>query len=242
LSSCEEWIMILGDDDVLGENAVEEFYKNLPEIEIEKINVVRFSTKIIDEKGEIVTEAYQHPIKEKTTDFLVRKFSKQTRSSLSEYVFNRKVFVEKSFRNFPLAWHSDDMAILEFSNFDNCYSINGGIVFVRVSTLNITGNKSFNNLKNKSTFEFCGILFGEYPKMFSNEQKKVILKKLEMAFFNIPTIDNYRILCFHYCKQLGLIATVCFQIHMFRIGIILILKKIKLFHFAHSFHSKIYKK
>ena len=28
LSGDEEWLMILGDDDVLGENVVEEFYKN----------------------------------------------------------------------------------------------------------------------------------------------------------------------------------------------------------------------
>lgn len=242
LSRDEEWIMILGDDDVLGENLVDIFYVNLPEIEREKINVVRFATEIVDEKGKTISDIYRHPIKESTTGFLIKKFSKQTRSSLSEYVFNKKVLVKKSFRNFPLAWHSDDMAILEFSNFDNCYSINEGIMSVRVSTLNITGDSSFNRLKNKATFEFCTILFDEYSKMFSNEQKRVILQKLEMAFFNIPSIENYRILFFYYWKQLGLIPTLCFQIHMLRIGIILILKKIKLFHFVKSLHSKIYKK
>jgi hypothetical protein len=242
LASNEEWIMILGDDDVLSTKVVESFYENLPEIQSEKINAVRFATQIIDEKGKEITEVYRHPIKEKTTDFLIKKFSKETRSSLSEYVFNKKVLVEKSFRNFPLAWHSDDMAFLEFSNFGNCYSINDGIVFVRVSTLNITGDSSLNYLKNKATFEFCAILFDEYPNMFSNEQKRVILKKLEMAFFNLPSIRNYQILFFYYWNQLGTRATVGFQMHMLRIAIIMALKNVKLFGFVQSIHSKIYQK
>lgn len=242
LSSNEEWIMILGDDDVLSAKVVESFYDNLPEIQTERINAVRFATQIIDENGTEITEVFHHPIREKTTEFLIKKFSKETRSSLSEYIFNKKVLVEKSFRNFPLAWHSDDMAFLEFSNFGNCYSINDSIMFVRTSTINITGDTSFNNLKNKATFEFCAILFDEYSNMFSNEQKRVILKKLEMAFFNIPSIANYRILFFYYWNQLGTKATVGFQIHMLRIVIILALKKVKLFGFVQSIHSKIYQK
>lgn len=238
----EEWIIILGDDDVLGENVVASWYENLGEIESEKINVVRFATQIIDGNGEKIMEIYQHLIKEKTTDFLIKKFSKQTRSSLSEYVFNKKVLVEKSFRNFPLAWHSDDMAVLEFANFDNCYSINEGVMYVRVSSLSITGNSSYNSLKNKATFEFCVILFDEYSKMFSNQQKRVILQKLELAFFNIPSIENYRVLSYYYCKQLGLREAVCFQIHLLRVGIILFLKKVKLFHFVKSLYFKIYNK
>jgi hypothetical protein len=242
LSNNEEWIMILGDDDVLSTKVVESFYENLLKIQREKIKAVRFATQIIVENGKEITEVFRHPIIEKTTEFLIKKFSKETRSSLSEYIFNKKVLVEKSFRNFPLAWHSDDMALLEFSNFGNCYSINDAFVFVRVSTINITGDSSFNNLKNKATFEFCYILFDEYSNMFSNEQKRVILKKLEMAFFNIPSIPNYQILFFHYWHQLGARATVGFQFHMLRIAIILALKKVKLFGFIQSIHSKIYKK
>ena len=48
LSGEEEWVMILGDDDVLGENVVEEFYSNLPEIKNKEINVVRFTTAKIN--------------------------------------------------------------------------------------------------------------------------------------------------------------------------------------------------
>lgn len=238
----EEWVMILGDDDVLGENVVAAFYNNLSKIKRGNINVVRFATQIIDENGKILSEIYKHPIKEKSTDFLIKKLSKQTRSSLSEYVFNKKILIEKSFRNFPLAWHSDDMAFLEFSNLENCYSINDGIISVRVSSLNITGDSSLNSLKNKATFEFCTILFNEYSKRFSIKQKRIILQKLEIAFFNIPSIANYRILFLYHWRQLGMKETVCFQMHIIRVLAILILKKVKLFYFMHSLHSKIYKK
>ena len=56
----EEWFMILGDDDVLGDNVVEEFYKNLSEIE-KKAHVVRFSSVLINEKDEPISQEYHHP-------------------------------------------------------------------------------------------------------------------------------------------------------------------------------------
>ena len=39
--------MILGDDDILDENVVADFYKNLPQITQRGINVIKFSTAII---------------------------------------------------------------------------------------------------------------------------------------------------------------------------------------------------
>ena len=44
----EEWLMILGDDDYLEPNVVEEFYKKIEDIN-ENYSVVRFSLEILDE-------------------------------------------------------------------------------------------------------------------------------------------------------------------------------------------------
>ena len=175
LSVNESWLMILGDDDVLGENVVEAFYENLPKINQEGINVVRFATQIIDEKGKIISAIYLHTIIEKSTDFLVKKFSKLTRSSLSEYVFNKRAMISAGFRDFPIAWHSDDMGVLEFSDFGNCYSINESLVYVRLSSMNLTGDGSLDDLKNSATFEFCKVLFEEYSPRFTLPQKTIIL-------------------------------------------------------------------
>ena len=64
ISGKEEWIMILGDDDMLSENVVEAFYENLEEIKSVS-NVVRFSTCKIDDKGAKTTSDYLHPRVEK---------------------------------------------------------------------------------------------------------------------------------------------------------------------------------
>ena len=45
----EEWFMILGDDDVLGEKVVEEFYKKKDSVEKLKINVIKYATVVIDD-------------------------------------------------------------------------------------------------------------------------------------------------------------------------------------------------
>lgn len=242
LSKEEDWLMILGDDDVLDENVVEEFQKKKDKINQEGINVVRFATQIIDEKGKINSAIYLHTVIEKSTDFLVKKFSKQTRSSLSEYVFNKRALISKGFRNFPVAWHADDMGVLEFSDFDNCYSINESLVYVRLSSMNLTGDGSLDDLKNSATFDFCNVLFEEYSSRFTLSQKVIILKKLEMAFWNIPSLGRYGILVAHYAKQLGFKKTIGFLVSTLRLLIILFLKKVHLFPSVHLIHSKLYKK
>ena len=242
LSKEEDWLMILGDDDVLDENVVEEFQKKKDKINQEGINVVRFATQIIDEKGKINSAIYLHTVIEKSTDFLVKKFSKQTRSSLSEYVFNKRALISKGFRNFPVAWHADDMGVLEFSDFDNCYSINESLVYARLSLMNITGDVSLDDLKNSATFEFCKVLFEEYSPRFTVSQKAIILKKLEMAFWNIPSFERYGVLVAHYAKQLGLKKTIGFLMKTLRTLVIVFLKKVHLFPSIHLIYSKIFKK
>ena len=242
LSKEEDWLMILGDDDVLDENVVEEFQKKKDSITQEGINVVRFATQIIDEKGKIISAIYLHTIIEKSTDFLVKKFSKLTRSSLSEYVFNKRAMISAGFRDFPIAWHSDDMGVLEFSDFGNCYSINESLVYVRLSSMNLTGDGSLDDLKNSATFEFCKVLFEEYSPRFTLPQKTIILKKLEIVFWNIPSFERYGVLVAHYAKQLGLKKTIGFLMKTLRTLVIVFLKKVHLFPSIHLIYSKIFKK
>jgi glycosyltransferase involved in cell wall biosynthesis len=224
----EDWIMILGDDDVLSPNLVADFYKNLPEIQSYKPNVVRFSTKIINGSGKLISDTYNHPKTETAIEFLCRKFSKQTRSSLSEHIFKRAVVVEYRFRNFPLAWHSDDMAVIDFSESNKIYSINSSFVSVRVSEISLTGDEQFMKVKNEATFQFCGVLFKEYAASFSKIQKKIILKKLEMAYFNIPSFNNYLVISSYYCNRIGLVDGCKFQFRLFKVFIISVLEKLHL--------------
>ena len=92
----EEWVMILGDDDFLSPTVVQSFYDNHQEFS-EKSNVIRFATrKVFDDK--IDPDVYvTHPIWEKASDGFYRKLTKQTISSLSEYIFSRKSYLKYKF-------------------------------------------------------------------------------------------------------------------------------------------------
>ena len=179
LSKGEEWIMILGDDDVLGENVVEEFYNNITQI-CKVSNVVRFATYKINGKSKLVSDIYTHPNIEKSIDF----FFRQTRSSLSEYIFKKDKIEEIGFKNLPLAWHSDVLAVLEFSDFGNVFTINEAQVYVRISDISISGKISNKTKKNQASSEFFYYLIKSKKKYFNKNQYLILLTQLEKTYFN----------------------------------------------------------
>ena len=73
LSKEEEWLMILGDDDYLGNNVVELFYKYFQEFN-SKANVIRFASRIVKQELNTISKVYNHPIWEKATDAYFKKF------------------------------------------------------------------------------------------------------------------------------------------------------------------------
>lgn len=180
LSGDEQWIMILGDDDVLSDNLVEGFYNNFDEMKSEAINVARFSTQIIDELGKSISDIYKHPKLEKSADFLYRKLKGFTRSSLSEYVFTRESYSKYKFRNYPLGWHSDDIAWIDFTEGKQIYFIDKSIVLIRISDFNISGKKDNEVLKSNATILFYEDLFREKLNLLKSEERHKLLVKYEL--------------------------------------------------------------
>jgi glycosyltransferase involved in cell wall biosynthesis len=180
LTNNEQWLMILGDDDVLEKNVVEEFYKNVNEIENESIAVVRFATVKIDKTSKTITDVYEHPKIEKTVDFLFRK----TRSSLSEYVFLKSKVIDIGFKDFSLAWFSDVLAILEFSDFTKIFTINSAVVKIRISNFSISGKQDNLKLKSKAQFNYYHYLITDKSRYFTYEQRNVLLFKLGKCYLN----------------------------------------------------------
>jgi hypothetical protein len=214
----EEWLMILGDDDVLEPNVVQALYESLNQILAQEIDVVRFATAVIDENSKIISnEIYTHPEIEKSTDFLFRKLSYQTRSSLSEYVFRKSVLKKKRFKNFPLAWYADDLAVLEFSNFGNIFSINNAKIFIRLSNHSISGSRGQSKDKDISKFKFYLILISRYRKKFNSIQNRKIEENLWNAFFNRIKITHYFFILFYYILSLSPIMLFKFHSKIFSI-------------------------
>jgi hypothetical protein len=179
LSSDEEWIMILGDDDVLDANTVSTFYENIEAINVSNICVIRFASRYIDANG-IALKGYKdflHPKIEKSTDSYFKHYMGKSRSSLSEYIFNRKSYEKYKFQDFPLAWHSDDKAWLDYTNCGNIFTINNSVVEVRLSKNNISGRIDNLELKNKSRYLFFkDILFNKLSHFSRNQKIEFLLE------------------------------------------------------------------
>ncbi|MBK0371246.1 glycosyltransferase family 2 protein [Flavobacterium agrisoli] len=176
LSADEEWIMILGDDDYLCPTVVSSFYFCFNNFNI-KSNLVRYASKLIDENQNKISFVFYHPVWESSTDSYYRKFKKESRSSLSEYIFSRKSYLKYGFYNYPLAWNSDDHAWLDFSDGKPIYTINNSIVFVRVSFLSVTGSRDNLYEKNLSEIQFYKFLISNKFICYDNTQRLELIKK-----------------------------------------------------------------
>jgi glycosyltransferase involved in cell wall biosynthesis len=177
------WISILGDDDVLDSNVVEQFYKNKNLAEDNNTKVIRFATQKINQFGEITSSVFKHPEFEKSTDFLIRKYKHQTRSSLSEYVFKNDITANLNKVSFPLAWNSDVALVLEHSNFENVLSINDAIVSIRISDKSISGSYLFILQKNSANNQFASYIFTNLNK-FTKKQQAFLIAKFENNYLN----------------------------------------------------------
>lgn len=186
LNRNESWVTILGDDDTYAPNVVEDFYNNLNEGKIGKSLVVRFSTFVINETDQIISAQYKHPTRETATDFLIRKFKGGTRSSLSEYFFRNDVVQQVQFKDFPLAWSSDILAVIEFSRDQEIFTINNATVNFRISKENISG-KGDSIEKNEAWFMFYSYLLLKYGNSYSNELVEMLINRLEKVQMNNKT-------------------------------------------------------
>lgn len=153
-----DWTMFLGDDDVLYPTCIEKFYESLNEVGESK--VFRFATVKLNENTEKISKIYNHPKLESGLIFLDRFLNNNTRSSLSEYIFHAEAVKKIGFKNYPLAWYSDIMAVFQFSENNYICTINNALVGVRISNSSISG-QAFYNLKIKAKFQFFYDLLGE---------------------------------------------------------------------------------
>lgn len=174
----EEWLMILGDDDFLDNTVVASWYTNY-NVFSGKADVIRFATKLIVEETQTVSESYIHPVWELATDSFYRKLEYLTRSSLSEYVFSMAAYLKYGFHDYPLAWNSDDRAWLEFSDSRPIFTINEGLVFIRLSSLNISGKQDNKETKGLSEISFYKFVILEKLKFYTTPQRDRILRRYE---------------------------------------------------------------
>lgn len=212
LSAKEEWLMLLGDDDYLGLNCIEEFYNSKEDVIQLNINVIRFVTRVIEVNGKLTT-LYKHPQIESATDSFYRKFFKKSRGSLSEQIFRKESYLKYGFRDFPLAWGSDDFAWLDFTSFGNIYTINEAIVYFRISTENISRKGYKDEIKNEARYIYFSLIVRAFLTKFEKGQRFKLLSYYEQLVYDLNKTSIYfwLLMCKLFVQELRLIQVVKFS-------------------------------
>lgn len=190
LTADEKWIMILGDDDFVAPNLVSSFYKHVENF-TNHANVLRFAKQIIFEKTKSISDIQSHQVWEDASTSYYNRLIGITTSSLSEYMFTREVYNKYKFYDFPLAWHSDDRAWLEFTDYKPIYTINEAIVTVRSSFINIGGKSDNRAIKNLAVLSFFRFLVNEKLSLFNKIQAIRILREYENSIKRVRAINIY---------------------------------------------------
>jgi len=174
LTQDEGWIMLLGDDDLISENLVENFYGSLHEINAGNHNVIRANVTEIDESGKTL-RTFDYPKFQKPSTAYIRKITQDYHLSLPEFIFKKTTYQKYGFQHFPYAFGSDEIAWLEFCEGNTIFTLENSYCFMRLSQLSISGSKQ--DLKRK--------VYAMYLT------KKYIIKKL---FFNFSKEERILII------------------------------------------------
>lgn len=173
----EEWFQILGDDDCISENFVEEFYKNLNEVKYSNSSVIKFSQCWIDENGNPFTSFTHYPKLIDPVENFIHKFIDYHRGSLSEYILKTAKYKKYGFTKFPLAWHSDDYALLQFSKKNPIFFVDKAKLYIRVSLKSISGNQTLDAEKKIAGYQFWGLILNNYHHLLP---KDFVLQKVKL--------------------------------------------------------------
>ncbi|MCI3937995.1 glycosyltransferase family 2 protein [Chryseobacterium aahli] len=166
----EEWFQVLGDDDIIADNFVQEFYNSLPFLEEKQINSIKFVHEWIDENNETLEVCDYHTDILDSIDFVVRKYRGEIKSSLSENIFKTKMYRQYGFEKIPLAWGCDEIAILTFADYKKIFYNRNTKVGVRISAQSISGNEELDGKKEYAKNIFREKLLirhsAHFPKVF----------------------------------------------------------------------------
>lgn len=199
----EEWVIVLADDDTLSENCIQEFYNNVEEAEKKGISLMKYKCRVINENNVIVKEFPDYPHLQKASVFFGNLYRNIGFSTLSENIFRIEKYRKYKYQDVELAYGSDAIAVLEFSEFGDILFINNAFMSFRDSEVNLSGKRNstdFRMRKMKGNSEYMAYLLNNYRQKFDYETKvsmsKMLYRNFRVAYRNdfIKNIKYFYIL------------------------------------------------
>lgn len=177
------YFMILGDDDMISENTTKEFNKTIQETE-KQYNVFRLCIQRINEQGEKISDLIRYKDNETSTSFIVKRAKNEVVSSLGEYIFSTQEYKKVGIKSFPKAFYSDNMMVLEISNFKTIKNIDKAISLIRVSKHSFSGNSDNEVHIRDAAALFHYELLEKHSDKFSNNELKYFLPYIFYGYKN----------------------------------------------------------
>lgn len=142
LTQDEEWLWLFSDDDVMEERCVEEFYKSIEDNP--QAGLVHFNVNRLDDATGEVSPLPLFPLYCSSKYYLDEKLKGHLISFVVEFVVKRDIFFDNGrFQNFDLAWGSDFISWVKFSDAaDGIDTCENAKVLWRKSNENISPDKS----------------------------------------------------------------------------------------------------
>ena len=111
----EDWLWLFSDDDVMEKNCVEEFYKTIKEKP--KAGLIHFNVNRLDNATGKISPLPKFPDFCSSKFYLDEKLKGHLISFVVEFVVRRDVFFDNGrFQNFDMAWGSDFISWVKFSD------------------------------------------------------------------------------------------------------------------------------
>ena len=162
-----KYFMMAGDDDIYHPTFLEEIDKLL--LKYPDVGAVRSRSQYINAKGEIWRKDGQFPEYQDALSFLYNRHSNCFIGGILNYAFNRDAMIrENQFLDFPLAWFSDDAAVMSMSKYGICCT-SDILTSMRISDINLSTQATEDLCIKKIT---AGIMYFKWSTVFVKENCK----------------------------------------------------------------------
>lgn len=137
----EQYFCMFSDDDIMSPECVEAFHKA---VQATHYHVYHFDIDIIDIQGKVIKECPKYPRHISSEAFLYQLYTLQIDARMPEFIFETKNFDACSgFKNFDLAYRSDNATVVRCAKEYGIYTIPDGKVHWRNSGKNVSATSDW---------------------------------------------------------------------------------------------------